>query len=140
MRLLPGGVHIEQDIFSALAKAARVQGDTEFVVTDFETIPPHQVPVICDWDFHGFQHVLREYPLLHAVDIHMFGRSGTWGMICYVDDFSCLGSEQSFSALFSGELGGEGAIKERFLEFSREGWFVNEADKQMLLASVGWGR
>jgi hypothetical protein len=82
--LLPGGVNIEADVFQALARSSKVQGDKEFIVTDFETIPPHQVSVVVDWELHEFKNALGRYPLLHAVDVHMFGKSGAWGMICYL--------------------------------------------------------
>lgn len=137
--LVPGGVNIERDVFDALASMAWLQGDAECCITDFETIPPHQESVAVGWSFHEFRGALGTYPLLHTVDVHLFGKSGSWGMICYYDDFSCMGLDPRIAEIFTDQLGGEEIVKQRFLRFSEENWFIDGRDKAKLLRCVGWG-
>jgi hypothetical protein len=141
MVLVAGGIRIEENIFNALAKAAMKSGDSELIITDCEApmVAPHQANYLLEWDYNSFRKLCKDSDLIGRVDTHLFGQSGEWGMVCYYDDFSCLGCAASFMDVFSAVLGGRNALKEMFFHYNTEGWFLDEDIKREILRSVGWG-
>lgn len=139
--LLPGGIRLENDVFEAIKTAAEDLGDKYFIVTDFETLPPHQQSVKLDWNYRNFTASVRSNHLLSTVDTHIFSQSGVWGVICYFDDFACIGGSAIFMGAFVRELGGWDCLKDRFRSFEEQGgWQISESSKAEILHAVGWDR
>jgi hypothetical protein len=123
----------------ALAIAAEKMGDGQIIITDSETRPPHQMPVIATWNAKILDQA-RTSTLLDHFKNHTFGRSGTWGLVYYWDEFSILGGTSVFMEAFFEAAGGRQRVKERFLSFAGAHWWasVDPPSQVKILKSVGW--
>jgi len=141
--LIPGRQRFGVEFSDALEKAGRGCGDHNVIVTDFEpaTATPHQYSIVMEWDSKAFWEIGRELPCLISTNYHVFGRSGQWGMICYFDDFSCVGGTESFMQTITGQLGGKDTLRQQFLDHAQqEGWLLTNELVQQILAAAGWNR
>ncbi|MBI5854035.1 MAG: hypothetical protein HZB35_02150 [Nitrospirae bacterium] len=138
--ILPGRIHIADDILQALASAAIHCGDICFIATSCEAdmAMPHEDSIVGSWEADRFGEIDDVAPVLSSTDNHVFGKSGRWGMIRYYDDFSCVGGDKGFMEIFLGSLGGRDTLKERFRRFDSEGWYIDKDYKSKILRSVGW--
>ena len=139
--LVPGRMHIPSEVMSAIREGAQVCGDQDIIISDCEapmTLPHHETVLLSIDDQHSFWEIGEVAPMVNAVDSHVFGPSGRWGMIRYYEDFSCVGGERLFMSCFLERLGGREAVKDRFLRFNEEGWAIDDDYKKQLLKTVGW--
>jgi hypothetical protein len=130
--------------FLALMQTAIGEGDREFIVTDFDTIPPYQEAVRVQWLPAALEEVTYSTEL-GILDTHIFGLSGEWGIVSYWDHYFAMGAGSTFMATFINRAGGKRALRERFLEHALSpAWHVTgDAEQQRLfkhevLKSVGW--
>ncbi len=139
--LLPYGVNMEEQDFQILALAAEACGDREMVLVDTETIEPSEAAVVIPGSFFAFEKAKsRPETNLAIMDTDLFGRSGHWGCICAasLDDVAIVGGDSEFIACFVKAAGSTAALRDRFLEFSRTEWSVDDGTKSSLLRMVGW--
>ena len=78
--LVPCGRTFEEHIFRALALSASQSGDSHVVITDVETLPPHQETVMIPWEPNSFEEI-RCSTLIGHVSCALFGQSAKWGAI-----------------------------------------------------------
>lgn len=116
--LVSYGLHIDSGVFDALVRAGRQTGDEEAVIWNSAALEPQPAASI-PWSYQALDQV-RCTALSHF-ETHIFGRSGSWGVVCTVDDFSCVGGAPNFMDGVVASLGGREAIKDRFLRFAKSG-------------------
>ncbi len=134
--LLPYAFRVEEDVFSAIAEAAQIRGDEEFVIWNAEVIDP-EPGVIVPWDREVLNRVRYSTPL-GQFETHLFGRSAAWGWVCTIDDFSWLAGDSSFMDTVTRRLGGCDAIRRGFLQFAETDWDIPADLRERLLDLVGW--
>jgi len=134
--LVPYALNMEEDVFAAIGTAARQRGDDELVVWNAEVLVPEPGAII-PWSYESLNEVRAS--ILGHFETHLFGRSGSWGVVCSVVQFSWLGGDATLMDSFAGALGGRNAVRQRFLNYARDGWTVPEASQGQILQSVGWG-
>jgi hypothetical protein len=141
--LLAYGLNFDDPDYAALAAAAKAVDDREAVLTDIDIEPFHQDAHVVDWDRDSLDHVAI-HSLLTVLACAMFGRTASWGVVCYFENYACVGGDKEFMDIFIDEAGGETALRERFLQFAHEGWVDKPAHNQWLelvdpwLEKVGW--
>ncbi|MBI3621121.1 MAG: hypothetical protein HY208_02900 [Nitrospirae bacterium] len=146
--LLPYGELKFSDIdFYALMQAAQSGGDQEIIITDVDTLPiiyqkpvlsPHRKSVKIYWNKEDLDRLSHEIFFGHF-DAHVFGCSGTWGVVSYWDNCFCVGGSPAFMDVFIRKAGGMQALKERFLDYANNIWeFGSEDVKKKTLALAGW--
>lgn len=133
--LVPYGLYMEPDVFDALSRGARQVRDEDLVIWNSEAIEP-QPAVSIPWSHQALDQVRST--LLGHFETHVFGRSGSWGMVCTVNDFSCVGGEATFMDIFVATLRGREAIRERFLRFAATEWRVSKQFRRKVFKIVGW--
>lgn len=141
MVLLGTGLYVEEDVFAALAAAARRHGDHEVVFVDREGQFPHQPPLRIAWDWEAWERA--RCTVLGHVHAEVFGGSGSWGMVASYDGFCVLGGEESFLGTFEAAIpGGRQAVRDRFAEAAGNGMiFTSAAGRRYaarLMAMAGW--
>ncbi|HST59617.1 MAG TPA: hypothetical protein VLK84_13025 [Longimicrobium sp.] len=141
MVLLGTGLYVEEDVFAALAAAARQHGDHEIVFVDREGQFPDQPPVRIAWEWDRWEEA--RCTVLGHVHAEVFGGSGAWGMVASYDGFCVLGGEESFVAAFEAAIpGGRQAVRDRFVAAAGNGMiFTSETGLRYaarLVAMVGW--
>ena len=133
--LIPYGLNMELEVFNSLACAATQIGDKDIVVWNSEALEPQPAASMA-WDYHAADQL--RCTLLGHFETHIFGHSGSWGMVCTVNDFSCVGGESSFMEAVAASLGGRGAVREQFLRFATREWEVSDEFRTKVLKMVGW--
>lgn len=141
MVLLGTGLYVEEDVFAALAAAARQHGDHEVVFVDREGQFPGESPLRIAWDWDAWE--AARCTVLGHVHAEVFGGSGAWGMVASYDGFSVLGGEESFLAAFEAAIpGGRQSVRDRFAEAAGNGMiFTGETGLRYaarLMEMVGW--
>lgn len=133
--LIPYGLSMEPSVFNALGRAARLKHDLEAVIHNFETIEPQPAASI-DWTYQALDEA--RCSLLGHFETHLFGSSGTWGVVCTVNDVSCVAGEPVFMDALVNSLGGREILKERFLQFDAVEWRIPQEIRLKLLRLVNW--
>ncbi len=137
--LLESGVlNLSAENLRALTIAAEKMGDRQIIITDSETRPPHQMPIIATWNEKTLGQASST--LLAHFKNHTFGQSATWGLVYYWDEFSILGGTPVFMEAFLEAAGGRQRVKDRFLSFAAADWWtsVEPPTQVKILKSVGW--
>jgi hypothetical protein len=138
--LLPNGIDLEQRDFDALASAVRQLGDDKLILSDVETLPPHQHARIVQCEHQAFG-AARFGSCLAFVDTVLFSPSGGWGAICN-PEYTLLAGDSPFVAEFLNKVGGREALRHRFLELVDSWENVDRVFEhgfgQRLLLEVGW--
>jgi len=138
--LVPYKLRFYDGVYEAVAKAAQSLGDAEAIITVVETLPPYEDSAVISWDRENIDKA--HCSIFGAFNTHLFGMSGTWGILCDYEDFSCVGGCERFMRRFLEEAGGMEILKRRFLAFAEELWGGSgpEYDEwvEQLLRSVGW--
>ena len=137
MILTPYGLNFEDVDYQALSIAAKHMNDREVIITDIETIPPHQCTVVIPWERAVLEQI-RSNTILGHVECGLFGQSGTWGALCNTDDYCCLGGKHNFMNVFLAEAGGFSALRERFYRFAQSEWHLDSVVRRQVLKKVGW--
>ena len=107
MFLFPHGLRMEDDVLEALAYAGKQQGDREVFIKDAELISPELTTLAIAWERDALEEVRCHVPYV-SVSLHLFGRSGRWGVARdEEDDFSCVGGWENSWTLWL-RLSGEG--------------------------------
>lgn len=115
-----GGLNLSLDDFVHVAEMARSLGDETAIVTDVETIPPHQFTAEIAWSHEALLRVWYGSILGH-VDTHIFGLSRRWGGIALNDlNVLVVGSEQQVIGTLMDAAGGEAHLRDEFEAFMRE--------------------
>lgn len=135
MFLFPYGLNMDEREFDAIAQAAMEQGDNEFIVEP-DVIGFSEPGALLPWSYSVLDTVCPT--VLGQLDTHLFGRSGSWGIVCDVEDYSCIGGEASFMDRVVALLGGAKAIRKRFLRFATEEYPFDKEFLDTLLKVVGW--
>lgn len=138
--LIPCTLRFPNGVYEAIGTAALAMGDAELVITVPETIPPHEDSAYMDWDRDSLESARSS--IFGHFDTHLFGLSGSWGVVCDWEDYCCVGGNERFMDLFVQEAGGMAALEARFLVYAKETWgnLGPEYEKwvEQLLRSVGW--
>jgi len=146
--LLPYGELMFEDIdFTALTYSAQTVGDRELIIIiaekDRDAIYDGK-PIIGEqgvclhWDQESIMQV-RDDSDASFLNSHLFGLSGTWGIVSYDDYCFCVGGNKKFMELFTQKAGGRVAIKERFFEFNRDiPEMIDDELREEIYTSVGW--
>lgn len=134
-----GVLNLPDESLRDLTIAAEKMGDRQIIITDSETRPPHQMPVIATWNAGTLDHI-RTSTLLNHFKNHTFGQSGTWGLVYYWDEFSILGGTSVFMEAFFEAAGGRQRVKDCFLSFAAAHWWasVEPPTQVKILKSIGW--
>jgi len=133
--LVPYALNMEEDVFTAIGTAARPKGDDELVIWNAEVLTPEPGAII-PWSYTSLNEV--RCSILGHFETHLFGRSGSWGVVCSVVQFSWVGGDATLMDSFARALGGRDAVRKRFLDYARDIWTVPEASRSHILQSVGW--
>ena len=133
--LFPYRLEMEEDVFNAIAQAARQLGDHELIIMNAEVLVPEPAAAI-SWSYSELDEV--RCTTLGHFESHLYGHSASWGMVCAVDDFSRLGGRAPFMNVVAKALGGRVAIRERFLRFAAQEWQVTQEFRRKVLRSAGW--
>lgn len=144
-----GGLLFEDVDFLALMQAALAVGDRELVIIcakeDRGEAESEGKPIVLEqgvvlpWDREA---LLEAYgkSIVSIFDSHLFGRSGTWGVVSYHDYCFCVGGDEKFMDLFTRKAGGRSALKERFLDYNKALPMISDDLREKILARVGWNR
>jgi|CXWL01.1.fsa_nt_gi hypothetical protein len=139
--LLPYGIRMSCDDFSALSKAAQRLGDDQLILIDIESISPSPMAAMVSWDYCELKKLrFQDGTNFSLLDTHLFGCSGRWGAIsaCSLDDILVLGGDKDFMSVFIPSAGGIEALRSRFLDFASDSWRVSEVISQQLVKLAGW--
>lgn len=131
-----GILRLKDEDFEALAHAASKVGDTCVIVTSAEI--GHEVTVKVDWDREALEKARWGGTRFDLFEIHAFGMSGAWGLMCYYDEFSMLGGTSAFMNVFLDAAGGRQRVKTRFIQHALEIWDMDPVQQVQILKSVGW--
>lgn len=133
--LLPGGLNINPEDFQALADAARSVGDTDYVITEVECVPPHSESALLPWSIQALEYV-RTATAIQMYECAMFGLSRRWGVVVGIvgDGCTIVGGEEEFMKSFTGKAGGVAALDHRFRRFADVEWSAPEAEKAKIIA------
>ena len=138
MFLFPYGLHMEDNVFAALASAGKQEGDREVFIKDAELISPELTVLALAWDRETLEQVRCLVPYV-SVSLHLFGWSGRWGLARdEEDDFICVGGVAGFMNTVAAALGGRETIKSRFLRYAEEEWGALKEFQEKALQSIGW--
>jgi len=143
-----GGLLFEDVDFLALMQAALAVGDRELVIIcakeDRGEAESEGKPIVLEqgvalpWDRQTLREI-RGKTIVSIYDSHLFGQSGTWGVVSYDDYCFCVGGDEKFMDLFTRKAGGRSALKERFLDYNKDFPNMIDADlREKILARVGW--
>lgn len=156
--LLPYGELMFEDIdFFALMQATQAIGDYECIIIyakeNLKAVirPPGKAEsegspivieqgVILSWNPDVLKRELAEKSWATILDSHLFGQSGTWGVVSYDDYCFCVGGDEKFMDLFTRKAGGRSALKERFLDYNKALPMISDDLREKILARVGWNR
>lgn len=133
--LLPFQGNFDEREFRAIQEAASVTGDSEMVVTDVESVPPHQETEIIPIDFLAYTEARSGAKA--ALYLHAFPPSGRWGIIVTCDDVTIVGGEPEPMEALTNALGGTESVKSRFAEECQGDWFEQDHSLE-LLREIGW--
>lgn len=136
--LVPGDIFtLDKADFAALAGAATKIGDDRMVVTESETLPHYGDTLRIVWDQKALQTPLGTP--LRGMELHVYGASGTWGLMCYRDDFSLLGGTPAFMTSYIDSVGGRDRARIQFLAYAANAWVEIDPMTQVeILKRVGW--
>lgn len=155
--LLPyGELMFEEVDLLALMQAALAVGDHGLIIICADEnrkgvlIPPGKTeaegtPVVFEqgvtlrWDPEALKQA-RSKSDVGIMDSHLFGQSGTWGVVSYSDYCFCVGGDEKFMDLFTRKAGGRSALKERFLDYNKALPMISDDLREKILARVGWNR
>ncbi|MCA9729326.1 MAG: hypothetical protein KC729_16680, partial [Candidatus Eisenbacteria bacterium] len=112
--LMPGDLLPWPEDFEALTTAAKLVGDTNFIVVDGESDPPIAPPLIAAWDYEEFADAVWRSLLSHKCT-HIFGLSCEWGRAAW-HDINIVGGNQTFMDCLIEASGGEAAMITRIKE------------------------
>lgn len=136
--LLPYGLNLVESNYQALATAAIAVGDSEFVVTEVESIEKHGISFVLPWSRELLDHVRCDSETGHLTTA-LFAGSTMWGAVSYPDiDCLILGGEQSYMRQFYIEAGGRENVRSCFITFATNEWKISADDKRTLLSLAGW--
>lgn len=137
--LVPGDIFsMDQVVFAALAGAAIKMGDDRMVVTESETLPHYGDTLRIVWD-QTVVLSLRGVSSITGMELHVYGASGTWGLMCYRNDFSLLGGTPAFMTEYCNLVGGRDRARIQFISHAANAWFEMEPMTQVaILKRVGW--
>ena len=133
-----GVLNLSAENLRALTIAAEKMGDRQIIITDSDTRPPHQMPIIATWNAKTLDQARCTF--LGHFKNHSFGQSGTWGLVYYWDEFSIPGGTPVFMEAFFEAAGGRQRVKDCFLRFAAADWCpsVEPPTQVKILKSVGW--
>lgn len=134
--LLRTNLNLEQRDFEALVAGVRQVGDDQLVLSDVETLPPHQDARIVRCEREAFD-TARMGSFLGHVDTVMFGPSGRWGAICS-PEYTMLAGDGEFMTTFLRAAGGREALHLIFLEYVARDIDISREFGTKLLSEVGW--
>lgn len=130
-------ISLDNVTFKALADTAMKIGDDRVIVTESESLPHYERTMRVAWDKERLRS-LRDYSDVAHFELHAFGMSASWGLMCYYDEFSLLGGTATFMATFLESAGGMQRVKERFIQHALETWVMDPVVQVQILKSVGW--
>ena len=133
--LVPYGLYMKRDVFTALAEAAQRSGDQEAIIMNAEVLVPEPAIAI-PWIYSALDEA--RCTTLGHFEAHLFSQSMSWGVVCSPDDFSCIAGGPGFMNILVETLGGLDSIRQRFLTFVSDEWSVPNDVRQKVLQSVGW--
>jgi len=136
--LVPNNITcLDDTTFKALTEAAIRKGDDKVIVTESESLPHHERAAEVFWD-QKMLRSLSDFDNIAHFELHAFGMSASWGLMCYYDEFSLLGGTSTFMATFLESAGGMQRVKERFIQHALEIWVMDPTVQVEILRSVGW--
>jgi hypothetical protein len=137
--LVPGDIFsMDQVVFAALAGAAMKMGDDRMIVTESETLPHYGDTLQIIWD-QAVVESLRGVSYIAGMELHVYGQSGTWGLMCYLNDFSLLGGTPAVMTAYLETVGGRERARTQFIAYAADAWFEIPPMKQVqILKRVGW--
>ena len=128
----------DEAVFAALAGAAMKMGDDRMIVTESETLPHYGDTLQIIWD-QAVVESLRGVSYIAGMELHVYGQSGTWGLMCYLNDFSLLGGTPAFMTAYLEAVGGRERARTQFIAYAADAWFEIPPMKQVqILKRVGW--
>jgi hypothetical protein len=139
--LLPGGLVLDDDHFSALASVAQRAGDHTVAVTAYAEQGRREPHFELAWSRADFEELATETVLGH-VDTVVFGGSESWGLLASPESFAVLGGTPGFMDAFVAAAGGQDSLEDRFRSVAEEGVVGHGAAGEQyvdaLLTAVGW--
>lgn len=138
--LLPMKVFFGSPYTMAIAESAKICGDEFVIVTECEAAMarPHKVSALGYWTPNILDEIDRAFPTLNAVDNDVFGPTGSWGMIRYYDDYSCIAGKDVFMESLVSKLGGIEQVRAEFIQYCKDLFPLDYEFVDKLLASVDW--
>ncbi|MDA0685176.1 MAG: hypothetical protein O3A57_12290 [Bacteroidetes bacterium] len=101
--LLNGDLHgIEEPDFEALVTAIRSTGDTRF----FARCPTEEYPSTVERSFAYDAPRLPTSLEMCRPELHIFGKSGAWGLVTDMEGIGILGGKPSFIQVYETAIGG----------------------------------
>lgn len=129
---------MNEESFRALAAAAMRMGDGRVIVTDAETLPHYGDTLKIVWDQKVLDSV-RGNSDIPGLQVHAYGLSGTWGLMCYLDDFSLLGGTPAFINAYFEAFGGRERARVQFIANAIDVWVeIPPMTQVQILKRVGW--
>ncbi len=130
-------IYYEEEL-RQLQVAAELCGDREFIITSWDTLPPHHCSAVVPWNLEAWEKKSDESDgALLILDAAVFGQSAAWGLISIFDSACVLGGASQFIDPYIQNAGGIERMKRAFLEYARDE-FDDETETQRLLSVVGW--
>lgn len=141
--LLVGGLRLDEADLRAMGVLAGLRGDTDFAALDAERrFPDDEVAATGTWDAECLEALHLSW--LGHTEVHVFGRSESWGWACANEGFSIFGAPAELFASFLQRVGGRDYLREQFLdEFSSEVSSALAGDPRSqwirrVIEDVGW--
>lgn len=136
--LIPGDIFtLDEAEFAAFAGAAMKMGDDRLFVTESETLPHYGDTLQIMWDQKALQTPLGA--VLRGMEMHVYGLSGTWGLMCYRHDFSLLGGAPAVMNSYIDSVGGRQRARIQFIAYAANAWVEIDPMTQVeILKRVGW--
>lgn len=139
--LLPGGLRLDDDVFSALARTARAQGDDRFIIAYRESVFEHQPPVMAPWTRAALEEA--HLSVFGHVPVNVFGASATWGLVADAENVAVLAAAPAVMEDFLRRIdGGAERLRVEFARTARDGriGFAQAGTRyaNQLMQRVGW--
>jgi len=115
---LPGGMLMDSDELDSLSRACRNVGDDFIVGTTHETIPPFQYSLEMPISRAGIE-AGRIDGYLGIFDSALFGKSGSWGLICFHDGYGCLSGSGEFFNHYFENSNDRNKLRRKFAEYAK---------------------
>ncbi|MDB4977990.1 MAG: hypothetical protein JWM56_176 [Candidatus Peribacteria bacterium] len=135
--LLPFGIWMTEENYSAIASASQYMGDEEYFIVDAEKTGLLPQAAILQWPYADLEKLEAKHQLGQVIT-HWFGRSASWGVACHEDHFATIGGDPDFMDRFVMLRGGREALRSTFLEYWPHVILRNEDRKKTVLSFAGW--